>query len=101
MLALNRHLHQANARVRRADSRLGALVGFDLHGKTVGIVGGGTIGGTVAGLLSGFGCRLPGHDVQPDAALTQRYGVAYGPLDTLCARADVVSLHVLLTPATR
>ena len=87
--------------MRRADSRLDALVGFDLHGKTVGIVGGGTIGGTVAGLLSGFGCRLPGHDVQPDAALTQRYGVAYGPLDTLCARADVVSLHVLLTPATR
>ena len=67
----------------------------------MGIGGGGIIGGVVAGLLSGFGRRLLGDDVQPDAALTQRYGVAYGPLDTLCARADVVALHVLLTPGTR
>ena len=101
ILALNRHLHQADAQVRHADFRLDALVGFDLHGKTVGIIGCGTIGGTMAGLLSGFGCRLLGYDVLPDAALTQRYGVEYVPLDTLCALSDVVTLHAPLTPATR
>ena len=100
MLALNRHLHQADAQVRRADFRLDALVGFDLHGKTVGIIGCGIIGGTLAGLLHGFGCRLLGYDVQPDAALTQRYGLEYVPLDTLCALADVVTVHAPLTPAT-
>ena len=100
MLALNRHLHQADAQVRYADFRLDALVGFDLHGKTVGIIGCGTIGGTMAGLLHGFGCRLLGYDVQPDAALTQRYGVEYVSLDTLCALADVVTLHAPLMSAT-
>ncbi|SET36648.1 2-hydroxyacid dehydrogenase [Hymenobacter actinosclerus] len=101
MLALNRHLHQADAQVRRGDFRLDNLIGFDLHGKTVGIVGCGTIGGTLAGLLHGFGCRLLGHDIEPDAELTRRYGLEYVPLDELCARADVVSLHAPLTPATR
>lgn len=100
ILALNRHLHQADAQVRHADFRLDALVGFDLHGKTVGIIGCGTIGGTMAGLLHGFGCRLLGYDVQPDATLTQRYGVEYVPLDALCAQADVVTVHAPLTPAT-
>ncbi|GAA3931378.1 2-hydroxyacid dehydrogenase [Hymenobacter algoricola] len=100
MLALNRHLHQADAQVRHADFRLDALVGFDLHGKTVGIVGCGTIGGTLAGLLHGFGCRLLGADVQPDPTLTQRFGLEFVPLDTLCAQADVISLHAPLTPAT-
>jgi D-lactate dehydrogenase len=101
MLALNRHLRQADAQVRRADFRLDHLVGFDLHGKTVGIVGCGTIGGTLAGLLHGFGCRLLGTDVQPDATLTQRYGLTYVALDELCAQADVISLHAPLTPTTR
>ncbi|MFD1875125.1 2-hydroxyacid dehydrogenase [Hymenobacter bucti] len=101
MLALNRHLRQADAQVRRADFRLDNLVGFDLHGKTVGIVGCGTIGGTLAGLLHGFGCRLLGTDVQPDATLTQRYGLTYVPLDELCAQSDVISLHAPLTSATR
>lgn len=101
MLALNRHLLQADARVRRADFRLDQLVGFNLHGKTVGIVGCGTIGGTLAGLLHGFGCRLLGADVVEDETLRQRYGLEYVPLDTLCALSDVISLHAPLTPATR
>lgn len=101
MLALNRHLHQADAQVRRGDFRLDHLIGFDLHGKTVGIIGCGTIGGTLAGLLQGFGCRLLGYDIEPDAELTRRYGLEYVPLNELCAQADVVSLHAPLTPATR
>ncbi|MFC6224984.1 2-hydroxyacid dehydrogenase [Hymenobacter artigasi] len=101
MLALNRHLRQADAQVRRADFRLDNLVGFDLHGKTVGIIGCGTIGGTLAGLLHGFGCRLLGYDIQPDAELTRRYGLEYVSLDELCTQADVITLHAPLTPATR
>ncbi|NVO31866.1 2-hydroxyacid dehydrogenase [Hymenobacter lapidiphilus] len=101
MLALNRHLRQADAQVRHGDFRLDNLVGFDLHGKTVGIIGCGTIGGTLASLLQGFGCRLLGYDIQPDAELTRRYGLEYVPLDELCAQADVISLHAPLTPATR
>ncbi|RYU76043.1 2-hydroxyacid dehydrogenase [Hymenobacter persicinus] len=101
MLALNRHLRQADAQVRRADFRLDNLVGFDLHGKTVGIIGCGTIGGTLAGLLHGFGCRLLGADVQPNQELSRRYGLEYVPLDELCAQADVISVHAPLTPATR
>lgn len=101
ILALNRHLRQADAQVRRADFRLDNLVGFDLHGKTVGIIGCGTIGGTVAGLLHGFGCRLLGTDVVENAELRQRYGLEYVPLATLCAQADVITIHAPLTPATR
>ncbi|SDY59407.1 2-hydroxyacid dehydrogenase [Hymenobacter psychrophilus] len=101
MLALNRHLRQADTQLRRGDFRLDHLIGFDLHGKTVGIVGCGTIGGTLAGLLHGFGCRLLGYDIEPDAELTRCYGLQYVPLDELCAQSDVVSLHAPLTPITR
>ncbi|OWP61883.1 hydroxyacid dehydrogenase [Hymenobacter amundsenii] len=100
MLALNRQLRQARAQMIRGDFRLDNLVGFDLHGKTVGIVGCGTIGATLAGLLHGFGCRLLGHDIQPDPALTRRYELEYVALDTLCAESDIISLHAPLTPAT-
>ncbi|TGE16544.1 2-hydroxyacid dehydrogenase [Hymenobacter elongatus] len=101
MLALNRHLQQSDSQVRRGDFRLDNLVGFNLHGKTVGIIGCGTIGGTLAGLLHGFGCRLLGTDVVEDESLRQRYGLEYVPLDTLCALSDVISVHTPLTPATR
>lgn len=101
ILALNRHLRQADAQVRRADFRLDNLVGFDLHGKTVGIIGCGIIGGTLARLLHGFDCRLLGYDIRPDAELTRRYGLEYVSLDELCAQAAVITLHAPLTPATR
>lgn len=101
MLALNRHLLRSDAQVRRADFRLDNLVGFNLHGKTVGIVGCGTIGGTLAGLLHGFGCRLLCTDVLEDETLRQRYGLEYVSLDTLCQFSDVISVHAPLTPLTR
>jgi D-lactate dehydrogenase len=101
MLALNRQLRRADVQVHHADFRLDELVGFDLHGKTVGIIGCGTIGGTMAGLLHGFGCRLLGYDVVANEALTERYGLEYVSLDTLCALSDVITVHAPLTPATR
>ena len=100
MLALNRQLRRADAQVHHADFCLDELVGFDLHGKTVGIIGCGTIGGTMARLLHGFGCRLLGYDVIEDHTLTERYGLEYVPLDTLCALSDVITVHAPLTPAT-
>ena len=101
LLALARHLRQADQQVRANDFCLDKLVGFELHGKTVGIVGVGHIGAVVTRILHGFGCRLLGVDVQPDPDLTQRYGLEYVDLPTLCAQADIVTVHTPLTAQTR
>ena len=101
MLALNRRLRQADEQLRRYDFRLDNLIGFDLHGKTVGIVGCGRIGGVVAGILHGFGCRLLGYDVQPNVALTRKYNLTYVSLEQLCAEADILTIHAPLNEHTR
>jgi D-lactate dehydrogenase len=100
ILALNRQLLRAQQLLHRADFRLDTLIGFDLHGKTVGIVGCGKIGSVLAGILHGFGCRLLGHDVQPNPELTERYGLRYVSMSELCTTADIISLHAPLTPTT-
>lgn len=99
MLALNRKIHRAYARVRDENFLLDGLLGFDLHGKTLGIVGTGRIGAALARIGAGFGCRLLGHDVIENPACIA-LGLAYRPLDALLAEADIVSLHLPLTPAT-
>ncbi|MCC3156691.1 2-hydroxyacid dehydrogenase [Hymenobacter sp. 15J16-1T3B] len=101
LLALNRRLRQADQQLRDYNFCLDNLVGFDLHGKTVGIVGCGRIGGVLAGILHGFGCHLLGYDVQPNPQLVRRYGLRYVGLDELCAQADIVTVHAPLTPQTR
>ncbi|GAB3241387.1 2-hydroxyacid dehydrogenase [Hymenobacter seoulensis] len=100
LLALSRQLWRSQQQLRRHDFRLDHLVGFDLHGKTVGIVGCGRIGSVLAGILHGFGCQLLGHDVAPNPELTVRYGLRYLPLPELCAQAHIISLHTPLTAAT-
>lgn len=100
MLSLDRKIHRAYARVREGNFSLEGLLGFDLHGRTVGIVGVGRIGLAAAHILGGFGCRLLGHDpVQNDQfiALRGRY-VAF---DDLLASSDIITLHCPLTPETR
>lgn len=99
VLCLNRKIHRAWARVREWNFSLEGLVGFDLFGKTVGIVGTGRIGSAAARVFRGFGCRVLAHDLRPDPALAAE-GVAFVGLPTLYAEADIVSLHVPLTPAT-
>lgn len=99
MLSLNRKLHKAYHRVREGDFRLNGLLGFDMHGRTVGIVGTGKIGECVAKILSGFGCRLLGHDQQPNLAC-QQLGMEYVPLDQLLSDSDIVTFHCPLTPDT-
>lgn len=100
VLTLNRKIHRAYARVRDGNFSLEGLVGFDLHGKTVGLVGGGKIGSAAAGIFLGFGCKVLAHDLRVDSTLAAR-GVTFVDLDALLARSDVVSLHVPLTPKTK
>ncbi len=100
ILTLNRKIHRAHARVREGNFALDGLLGFDLHGRTAGVVGTGHIGECVLRILAGFGCRLLAHDPQPNAAC-QALGVRYVPMDDLLAASDIVSLHCPLTPHTR
>ncbi len=100
VLALNRKIHRAYARVREWNFSLEGLVGFDLHGKTVGIVGTGRIGQVAARIFRGFGCRVLAFDVRPNDALARDAGVRYVELGELYRESDVISLHVPLTPET-
>lgn len=99
MLALNRHVHKAYQRVREGNFSLQGLLGFDMHGKTVCIVGTGRIGSVLAGILKGMGLTLLGCDPQenPDCIAL---GMEYGKLEDMLPRADIVSLHCPLTPQT-
>lgn len=100
MLALNRKFHRAYARVREGNFVLDGLLGFDMHGRTVGIVGTGKIGTAAARILTGFGCRILAHDVAPnDDCLAM--GVTYVPLPEIWARSEIITLHAPLTAATR
>ncbi|HEY6044300.1 MAG TPA: NAD(P)-dependent oxidoreductase, partial [Nitrosospira sp.] len=99
MLALNRHLHQAYNRVRNGNFALQGLLGFELRGKTVGIIGTGRIGTAVAQILRGFGCRLIAHDPQQSSECIS-LGVEYMPLEKLYADSDVITLHCPLSPQT-
>jgi D-lactate dehydrogenase len=99
MLTLNRKTHRAHNRVREGNFELEGLLGFDMHGRTVGIIGTGRIGIEVARILRGFGCTLLGYDPYPNpeaAALS----LQYVDLATLFARSDIISLHSPLTPQT-
>lgn len=99
ILALNRNIHRAFNRVREGNFALDGLIGFDLHGKTAGIVGTGQIGAIAGRLLAAFGCTVIAHDVHenPDCLAA---GIAYVSRDELFARSDIVSLHCPLTPQT-
>lgn len=96
ILTLNRKVHRAYARVRDGNFSLDGLLGFDLHGRTVGIVGTGKIGALVARIMAGFGCRLLAYDPFPSEAC-RRLGVQYVPLAELFEQSDIVTLHCPLT----
>lgn len=100
MLTLNRKIHRAYNRVREGNFALDGLLGFDLHGRTVGIVGTGQIGMLVSRIMAGFGCRLLGFDVQPNREC-EAIGMEYVSLDEVLSRSDIISLHCPLTPETR
>lgn len=97
---LNRKIHRAYNRVREHNFSLAGLVGFDLHGKTAGLIGTGKIGRCTAQILRGFGMRVLAYDPFPQTEWAAAHQVAYVPLQTLLAESDVVSLHSPLTPET-
>lgn len=100
LLTLNRKIHRAYQRVREHNFSLSGLVGFDLHGKTVGILGAGQIGRITAKLFRAFGCRVLVYDVAPDADWLAENEMELAPLDEVLAEAHIVSLHLPLTPQT-
>lgn len=99
ILMLNRRLYRAYNRVRDDNFALNGLLGFDLHGKTIGIIGTGKIGQCFAQIMKGFGCRLLAYDVYPNQTCLD-LGVSYVDLPDLFAQSDVISLHCPLLPAT-
>ena len=99
LLTLNRKIHRAHARVHEMNFSLDGLVGFDLHGKTCGVIGTGRIGRAAARIFTGFGCRVLAHDPSEDPGL-KALGVQYVPLIDIYGQCDVITLHVPLTPQT-
>ena len=96
ILALNRRLHRAYNRTREGDFTLHGLTGFDLVGKTVGVVGTGQIGATFGKIMAGFGCKLLCFDPFPNAELLA-LGAQYVSLPALLANSHIISLHCPLT----
>ena len=101
MLALNRQLVHAHNRINELNFSLNGLTGFDMHGKTVGILGTGKIGYQVAKILHGFGCKIVAYDRIENESLKKDFGVTYLDLKTLCQQADIISLHVPLNEQTK
>ncbi len=99
ILALNRNIHRAYNRVRESNFSLGGLLGFDLHGRTVGVVGTGEIGARFAEIMAGFGTSILAADPRPNQRLLE-IGVPFASVDDVLAASDIVSLHCPLTPDT-
>ena len=99
ILTLNRKIHKAYNRIRDGNFSLSRLTGFNLYGKTVGVLGTGKIGRVFADLMHGFGCRILLYDKFPMTSLEEK-GYTYVDLSTLLRESDIVSLHVPLMPET-
>ncbi|PKV76296.1 2-hydroxyacid dehydrogenase [Pontibacter ramchanderi] len=99
ILTLNRKTHRAYNRVKEGNFALNGLMGFDLHGKTVGLIGLGKIGLVTARILKGFGCRVLGYDVEKKKEFDE-IGIEFTDLAALYANSDIISLHCPLTPQT-
>ncbi|MDD3886721.1 MAG: 2-hydroxyacid dehydrogenase [Victivallaceae bacterium] len=101
LLSLDRCIHRAYCRVRENNFSINGFRGFDLHGKTIGIVGTGKIGAVFAELFRGFGVKLVAYDLYPDQELAKELAIEYLPLNELFRRSDVISLHCPLTDKNR
>ena len=99
ILTLNRKIHRAYYRVREGNFALNGLLRFDLHNRTVGIIGTGKIGRITGQILSGFGCRILAYDLYPNEEFAEKYG-EYVALEELMRQSDIISLHYPLTPET-
>ena len=100
MLTLNRKTHKAYNRTREGNFALNGLMGFDMHGKTAGIIGTGKISKILIQTLRSMGLKVIAYDIFPDYAFAEKYEVEYSSLDHLYANADIISLHCPLTKDT-
>ena len=100
LMAANRKTHIADRQVHEYNFKQKRLLGFDLVGKTVGIVGTGRIGSVMGKIMHGFGCKLLAHDLQVKQELIQNFGVEYVDMAKLFEHADIISLHVPLNSVT-
>lgn len=101
MLSLNRKIHRAYWRTRDGNFSLHGLMGFDMNGKTAGIIGTGKIARILIQILKGFGMKILAYDIYPDAEFAVSSGITYVPLDELYRQSDIISLHCPLTEQTR
>jgi len=101
MLSLNRKIPRASWRTRDGNFSLQGLMGFDMNGKTVGVIGTGKIARIVIRILLGFGMEVLAYDPYPDEEYARRTGIAYVPLDELYGRSDIITLHCPLTAETK
>lgn len=101
MLSLNRKIHRAYWRTRDGNFSLNGLMGFDMHGKTIGIIGTGKIARILIRLLKGFGMRILAYDLYPDMKFAGERGISYVSLDELYRESDIISLHCPLTDQTK
>jgi D-lactate dehydrogenase len=100
IMTLNRKIHKAYNRVREQNFSLNGLLGFDLHGKTVGVIGTGNIGQAFCRIMNGFGCRVLAYDVKENSELMKE-GIQYVSLEDLFSKVDILSLHCPLNEKTR
>jgi len=100
LLALNRKLITSHQRVQQYNFNLTNLIGFDLNGKTVGIIGTGKIGAVMSKIMYGFGCNLLGYDIEENSHLVKDYNLKYVTLKDLCNQSDIISIHVPLNSET-
>ena len=101
MLSLNRKIHRAYWRTRDGNFSLNGLMGFDMHGKTIGIIGTGKIAKILIRPLKGFGMRILAYDLYPDMKFAGEEGISYVSLDELYRESDIISLHCPLTDQTK
>lgn len=101
MLSLNRNIIRAHNRIMALNFSLDGLTGFDMKGKTVGIIGTGKIGSVLAEILHGFGCRILAYDIKENEDIKERLKVSYVTLKTLFQEADIISLHCPLIESTK
>jgi len=101
ILALNRKIIKAHNRVRELNFSLNGLTGFDLNGKTVGVIGTGKIGEVFTKILHGFGCKILAYDIHKNEDIIKKYNVQYTDCETLCEKSDIISLHVPLNEQTK
>jgi D-lactate dehydrogenase len=101
MLALNRKIVRADKKVKDFNFALDDLIGFDMNGKTAGIIGLGKIGSIVAKILHGFGCKILGFDIYKNEDLINKYEVEYCDMESVASRSDIITIHAPLNEKSK